>query len=1127
MRITACICIGLLLSQMVAWSQVQDDFSDGDFTSNPEWVGDDSLFIVSNQQLRSRGSIGKDISLSTENPFFANCEWRFWIRNAFSPSTQNFSRFYLLSDRENLKDSLNGYYIQLGGITGNNDSIMLFKQSGLNRTLLVGGRRGTVSKTNNLVRIRVLRSASGSWEVYSDTTGGFDFVLEGSALDNQFTSPGYMGTFFRFTSGNAQNFYLDDVYTGPIIIDLAPPSISEVTIRSATEILIQFNERIEPVSATEPANYDIDQGIGNPIAVEQLNATSVKLIFFTGLQSPRNYMLSVSNVEDQNGNAMQTEFFPFSYVIPKRGDILISEFFPDPSPTVGLPEQEFVELYNNSSFAITLNGWTLSDDSRTTIIPTVTIPADSFIILCSSTQVAQFQPFGRTVGVTSFPSLNNSGDEIIIRDEAGNLIDGWRYDMTWYDDPSKNAGGWTIELVNPLNPCLGKENYRVSINPLGGTPGTENSQWIKQADIEAPVLLNATVSSANELRLQFNEKLEPSSVSTAVFNIQPLVGVSQIELLPTEDAILITLVNSLLPNQLHQITVTGIRDCNGNIMASGTASFVNIVPDTARVFDVLIHEFMADPDPVVQLPNAEYIELYNRSNRIISLQNWTITDNTGRATLPNINIFPDSFIILTSTSNAVRFTGFNHVFGISGFPSLGNTEDELVLRDQLGRVIHAIQYNDSWYRDNVKRNGGWSLEMIDVNNPCSGAENWRASNHPSGGTPGRINSIKSTNRDRKKPDLIQSHLVAPNQLRLRFSETLDTISLLNPFNYRIQSLETPQSVALLAPFYNSVVLTYAQNFSDERVYRIIVDGIFDCSQNSISNLDYSDFAIPHEPTMGNVILNEILFDPRGSGADYVELYNPTNRAYDLSFLYLANASDDDQIRDFFQIAPHGYTLMPNDYVVLTDNAANIAQEYHVKFPLKVIEMRMPSYPNSSGRCIIMNQAGDRYEQLNYTDRWHFRLLDNRDGVALERIKPSLPVNEISNWTSAAASAGFGTPTYRNSQFMGQARAEGSLTVFPENFSPDNDGYNDVVSFTYEVGEPGFTGNMRIFDSNGRLVAEPMRGQILGVNGTVIWDGIDNQNKKASIGIYTVWFEYFNLTGEVFRTKKAFVLAGKL
>jgi hypothetical protein len=1127
MRIHYLACIGFFLLQIVAHAQIQDDFSDGNFTSNPAWIGDDSLFVVQNQQLRSRGTIGKDINLATQNSFTNNCEWRFWIRNAFSPSAQNFCRYYLLSDQPNLKDSLNGYYVQLGGITGNNDSLMLFKQTGMNRTLIIGGRKGTVAKNNNLVRIRVIRDAIGNWQLFSDTTGGFDFIAEGTGFDNEYSAAGYMGCYFRFTSGNAQNLYLDDVYAGPEIIDLDPPSVLDVTVSSPTEILIRFNERVDQASATEVNNYSLNSGMGNPIAARMIDASTVSLTFFSALQSPNNYVLSVSNVEDMNGNEMQTEFFPFTYVMPKRGDILISEFFPDPTPVVALPEQEFVELYNNSPFAITLNGWTISDDTRTANIPTVTIQPDSFIILCATTHVSLFSTFGRTVGVTSFPSLNNGGDDIIIRDAAGNIIDALTYDMTWYDDPSKNQGGWTIELVNPLNTCLGQENYRVAIDARGGTPGRLNSQWNKLPDTIPPQLINVFVQDAQSVLLQFDKRLDESTIMDVSMMFSPQLIISRSVLLPNLESILVTVAPSLVANQNYTITVSNLRDCNGNIMTQALSQLMWVVPDTAQTFDILITEFMADPTPEVQLPNAEYIELYNRSNRIISLQGWTLTDNAGRATLPAINLLPDSFVVFTSTSSASRFSAFRNVYGISGFPSLGNSEDEIVLRDHLGRIIHALTYTDSWYQDNVKRNGGWSLEIMDINNPCAGNENWRASLHPSGGTPGKPNSVKRKNIDTRKPDLIQSHLLAPNQLRLRFSEPMDTITLLNTTYYAVNGMPPPISVQPMSPFYRGVVLTYSDSFADKQLYRIVVDGVKDCVGNGISTIDYSDFSLPHKPSPGDVVINEILFDPRGSGADYVELYNPTDKAIDLSYLYLANANSNNQINSFFQIEPEGYTLLSDDYAVLTDDPQNIKQEYTVRFPLKLINIRMPSFPNASGSCIIMDQAGLRYEQLDYTSRMHFRLLDDPDGVALERIKPTLPVDESTNWTSAATSAGYGTPTYRNSQFMDQAKADGSLTVFPESFSPDNDGYNDVVTFTYDVGMPGFSGNMRIFDSNGRLIFEPMRGQILGSTGTVIWDGIDAQNKKAPIGIYMVWFEYFNLKGEVFRAKKAFVLAGRL
>ncbi|MFN5885325.1 MAG: hypothetical protein ACK445_08280, partial [Bacteroidota bacterium] len=109
--------------------------------------------------MQSKGTAGtsKDISLSTSNPT-SQGEWRFCVRFNLSPSTANFCRYYLMSDSMNLKSALNGYFVQLGGITGNNDSIMLMKQKGTIITQIIGGRRSTVSKTNNLVRIKVLRN---------------------------------------------------------------------------------------------------------------------------------------------------------------------------------------------------------------------------------------------------------------------------------------------------------------------------------------------------------------------------------------------------------------------------------------------------------------------------------------------------------------------------------------------------------------------------------------------------------------------------------------------------------------------------------------------------------------------------------------------------------------------------------------------------------------------------------------------------------------------------------------------------------------------------------------------------------------------------------------------------------
>ena len=72
---------------------------------------------------------------------------------------------------------------------------------------------------------------------------------------------------------------------------------------------------------------------------------------------------------------------------------------------------------------------------------------------------------------------------------------------------------------------------------------------------------------------------------------------------------------------------------------------------------------------------------------------------------------------------------------------------------------------------------------------------------------------------------------------------------------------------------------------------------------------------------------------------------------------------------------------------------------------------------------------------------------------MERVDPDRPTSDNSNWHSAAEDVNFATPGYKNSQYAPAPEARGKITIDPAIFSPDNDGYQDMLTIAYQFDEP--------------------------------------------------------------------------
>lgn len=539
----------------------------------------------------------------------------------------------------------------------------------------------------------------------------------------------------------------------------------------------------------------------------------------------------------------------------------------------------------------------------------------------------------------------------------------------------------------------------------------------------------------------------------------------------------------------------------------------------AQPLDIIITELLPDPTPPVALPNNEFIELKNVSGHAINLRGWKLSDGTSTATINvNIELQPDSFVIICANAAVPVFTPFGATIGVSNFPSLNNDADIITLYAPAGNAIHTVAYTDQWYGNAVKAGGGWTLEMIDTRNPCTGSGNWKAAIHDQGGTPGQENSVSANNPDETPPALTGAFAIDSLTLVAVFDEPLDSLRAAVPGNYTISdAIGSPVAATPRAPLFNEVVLTLATPINKNEVYRLTVKAVSDCSGNTIGMMNSTKVALPVLAGTQDAVINELLFNPPPGGYDYIELYNRSNNTIDLKQLYIANRSAAGTLAGIQQVAATSRLFFPGEYIVLTENARWLQQQYLVREPAVVVQLSsLPSMPDDKGTVVLTNAQGTVVDEIQYDHKWHFALISNKDGVALERIDCSKPTQDSHNWLSAAATAGFGTPGYRNSQFRADLQPKGTVTVIPSLFSPDNDAVDDFINIQCQTAEPGYVASITIFDANGMPVRHLVRNATLGLQHTFRWDGLDNNRRPLPIGNYILVTEIFNLQG---KTKK--------
>lgn len=271
----------------------------------------------------------------------------------------------------------------------------------------------------------------------------------------------------------------------------------------------------------------------------------------------------------------------------------------------------------------------------------------------------------------------------------------------------------------------------------------------------------------------------------------------------------------------------------------------------------------------------------------------------------------------------------------------------------------------------------------------------------------------------------------------------------------------------------------------------------------------------------SVVINEIMFDPDIDNSEFIEFYNTSDDSINIGGWFI---NDDNNNK--FRLSNTNYNLPPKSFFLLvadsiTINKYNLASSENIT----VVGKSDISLSNSGETILLKDVRGLVIDSVKYSPRWHNKNYVSTKNISIERINPFLDSNDPMNWSSSVNPTG-ATPNKANSILTINYNRKTNLSVSPNPFSPDNDGFEDFCIINYNLSQPISQVRIKIFDSKGRLVRTLLNNQPSGSNGSVIFDGKDDEGRTLRIGIYIIFLEALNDNSGVVETEKTVVVVAR-
>lgn len=638
-------------------------------------------------------------------------------------------------------------------------------------------------------------------------------------------------------------------------------------------------------------------------------------------------------------------------------------------------------------------------------------------------------------------------------------------------------------------------------------------------DTSSPVVRQILGYDESELLISYSESIDPIFgeflINYRLNDVEPVEAK-----LDNDSLVVLTFSEPLKNGETYSLQVLQVPDLSGNFLSDTTLSFTFFDPTAIPHKGLVINEIMPAPKADLDLPNVEYVELYHAGEYDFRLENLIWKSSRTETILPEYWLKPGEYLLLIRESDKEEMVDYGNVLGLDDWPSLLNSGEELTLSDDRENVIDELSYNSGSWKDSDLANSGVSLEVINPFLLCDQSESLIPSVDPLRGTPGIQNSVFDISPDIEAPELILWRFESAKILSLLFSESLANDVSLESFEFSGGFLI--DSVLLQG---TGIQINFLEDYPENQLEMLRLIGLRDCSGNVFDETLEIEILRPSLALKGDVILNELLFNPRTGDPKFVELYNKRDKYLEIGSWSLASLDEFGEIDQARRLSENSLVIPPLGFLAVSTDTIKLKSRYTLSARGNFHQInRLPSYPISGGEVVLIDTSNDPVEVFSYNEDIHHPLLRDSKGVSLERIDPNSQVDRDGVWQSASGMEEFATPGRKNSQIFLNEFDEEVISIDPEVFDPEGSNGQTFTSISYRLKDPGWFGSFSIYDLAGRQIQVLTQNQLLGSQGIFTWTGTDAQGKKSKVGYYILLVELYHPDGRTQLIKKTIVIA---